>query len=784
MNILTRNLSQFIGVPNDLEDITGKYIMEVDAYQPLSTATHIVIGHVLTCIKHPDSDHLHVTTVDIGQKDPLQIVCGASNIASGQYVIVAKVGAILPGDFEIKNSVIRKIESQGMICSLKELGIDEKLVTDEPAKGIYVFDKPQKIGQDARVTLGLDGYQLTLGMTPNRGDLLSHLGFAYDLSAITQKKVSIPAVTFKETQEKNPVTVDIQTDGCGRYYARSMKVTIKASPWWLKNALIAWDIKPINNVVDITNYILMVYGTPLHAFDRKKVATDQIVVRYAKKGEKVVTLDEEARILKETDVAITNGKQIIAVGGVMGLENSMIDDRTDAIILEAAYFDPNHIRKTSHHLGLRSDSSLRFERGIDDTRVKLGLEAATQMLVELADAKVDFGIAESINFEYKQKAITVFPKRLNQKLGLKLKTEEIKSYFKRLNYDVETLHDSLLLMPPSYRKDIQIEADILEELARIHGYDNIDNQSLVITGKGGLTKRQKSMRSLRHGLANLGFFELITYSLTKKEDVKNYQQLGESLDLLLPMSDDRKTLRQSLLPGMLDIVAYHYARHMRDLMFFEMGHVFAKDVEKSHLSLIATGKYLETSWHKKDVEVDFYVFKGFLEQVAHLLDINLTLKKSEASFLHPGIQADIYFNENKVGYIGKIHPLYAKRKDVDDVYALELDLDALIFDKDVEKIEAVSKYPVITRDLSFVVDKSVAVGDILALIQQTARKLITNVSLFDIYQGNNLKENEQSLAVSITFNDTYKTLEKEAVEKALKSIKNRLSFTFKAQIRD
>ena len=345
---------------------------------------------------HPNSNHLNVTTVNLGRDRVEQIVCGASNVGKDQYVIVAQVGSILPGDFVIKKSVIRGEASHGMICSLKELGIDDSLIPDDFKDGIYYFDEPKEIGKPALDVLNLDGWKMTLGLTPNRSDLLSVMGFAYDLASFTNQKVEVPFVKIVESKVVNPVKVEVKTDGCQRYYARHLTdIKIKESPWWLKSALLAQDIKPINNVVDISNYVLIEYGTPLHMFDANKVKTNHIIVRNAKDGEEVVSLDGIKRILTLDDVVITDGKNPIAIGGVMGLENTMIDVKSTSVILEAAYFEPKRIAKTSKRLNLKSDSSLRFERGLDDTRVILGLERATELLVELAGAKVSKGYYNS-----------------------------------------------------------------------------------------------------------------------------------------------------------------------------------------------------------------------------------------------------------------------------------------------------------------------------------------------------------------------------------------------------
>ncbi len=781
MNILEHLLNQFIEVPQNLYELTNKHIIEVDDYLSLLEANQLTIGYVKTCENHPNSDHLHVTTVDVGT-EVLQIVCGASNVRAGQTVIVATPGTVLPGNFEIKKSVIRGIESFGMICSLKELGFDEKYIPAAFSEGIYYFDETIKPGSDTIKVLGLLGKKLILGMTTNRGDLLSHLGFAYDLAAVLNKKVNISVPTIKPSSHQNPLTVKIETDGCFKYDARVLEVKIKESPWWLKNALIQSDIRPINNVVDITNYILIMYGTPLHAFDYQKVDSHEIMIRSAKNNERIVTLDEQERILASGDVVITNGKKPIALGGVMGLLNTVIDNQTTKIILEAALFDPKRIAETSKRLDLKSDSSLRFERGIEFERIRLGLEKATELLVELADGVVYNGIASAFGIEPKPVVIKTSYERLNKHLGTNLSKDTMKSILSRLSYQVDDKKD-LKVVVPDYRKDISIEADLVEEIARIYGYDNIPHHRLQIEHLGGFTKEQKHQRTLRHLLANLGLNEVINYSITGTID--DFPKIGETIGVLMPMAEDKKYLRQSLMPGLLSSISYHQSRQMNDLGFFEMGHVFAKNLEVNHLAVALSGTWIHSEWLKRKLNGDYYILKGILELIGETFDVPLYVAPSTSvNALHPGIQGTIMLKDQKIGTIGRIHPKTEAGFDVKDVYAFELDLSLLLKHLGQTSYEAVSRFPSVTRDISFIIDEIHPIADVLQLIQQTARKIIHKVELFDVYRGTNVKEGHQSLAVSITFQNKEKTFEKDDIEKALKSIKNRLNFAFKAEVRD
>jgi phenylalanyl-tRNA synthetase beta chain len=783
--IITQNmLKKWVNIPDDILEVTNQKIIEVESFEPLNTATNLVIGKVLTCVPHPNSDHLNLTTVDLGDRIE-QIVCGAPNVRKDQYVVVAQVGTVLPGNFEIKKSKIRGEESSGMICSLQELGIDEELIPDDFKEGIYHFAEPKEIGSPALEALSLEGWKMTLGLTPNRSDLLSILGFAYDLASLTHQKVVIPEIKIKEEKTENPVKVEIKTEGCLRYYARHMsEVTIKESPWWLKSALLAHDIKPINNVVDISNYVLLEYGTPLHMFDAKKVKSNHIVVRDANEDEEVISLDGLKRILKKDDVVITDGEKPIAIGGVMGLENTMIDENSTSVILEAAYFDSKRIQKTSKRLNLKSDSSLRFERGIDDRRVLLGLERATELLIELADAKVSKGISEVITKERKIPTIEVPKTFFSDRLGVEIEEEALLDYFDRYQYQVVTKENHFLITPPSYRIDLEIPADILEEIARMHGLNQIPMTKHLNQTHGYLTQKQMRLRNLRHELAHLGLHEVITYSLTDEENYNKYQSIGEKVEILMPLSSDKKVLRQSLLNGLLQTVSYNQNRQTDDVHLFEIGHVFAKGVEYSTLAIAMSGKWHQSKWQKQGIDVDFYVLKGVLDQVMKALDIDLTYETTkEHAFLHPYRQAHIKYGDDVIGLIGEIHPSEQKALDINLTYVLELKLDKLLKHKAVFTFETISKYPNIERDLAIVVDEDIEAKALIAMIKQTLRQNLVELSVFDVYQGSHIETGKKSIAFNLVFNDSSKTLETQDVDKLMKKVVSRLAYEYKAEVR-
>ncbi|WP_025725129.1 phenylalanine--tRNA ligase subunit beta [Acholeplasma granularum] len=783
MFILENILKNFIKVPSNLYEVTNQQIIEVDAYETLNSSTKLVVGHVLECVKHPNSDHLSLTKVNIGS-EVLSIVCGAKNVDKGQYVIVAQVGSVLPGNFEIKEATVRGEKSLGMICSLTELGFDEKYIQEEFKNGIFYFDHEVTPGTNGLEALGLHLNKLLLGLTPNRGDLLSHLGFAYDLASMLNIPVTIPKTNFKESNQVNNIDVVLDTNDCHLYNLRVMDVTVKESPIWLKNALIQSDIRPINNVVDITNYILITYGTPLHAFDFNKVNSSKIVVRNALDNEVVETLDEVTRNLQTTDIVITNGEKPIALGGVMGLNNSSIDNNTTKIMLEAALFNKNSIAQTSKRLNLRSDSSLRFERGVESSRVLMGLEAATQMLVELADAMVYKNITSNQTILPVNPTIEVNPKNVNRLLGTELTLQEIINYLTRLNYKVNKNDNNIEVQAPDYRKDIEIEADVIEEILRVYGYHHIENKKVQPTSIGELSTKQKNIRKLKNMLSGFGLNEVINYSLVSQKEIKGFPQIGKNVEILMPLSDDRHILRQSLIPGLLKTLNYHLSRQITDLAIFETGHVFAEGIEQNNLAILLQSKLLDSSYLKQDIQNDFYVLKGLLDKIGAIFNLEFEVKKSnESAALHPGIQGTIYLRNQVIGIIGKTHPLTDQTFDIKDCYVLEINLDFLNENYNELTFEQISKYPSLQRDISFVVSKTYPVSDILAIIKQTARKYLTNIEVFDVYEGENVETGSHSVAISMTFNDPVKTLEKQDIEKILKSVQNRLEFNFKAVFR-
>lgn len=778
MKIIENNLKQFIDIPSNIAELTNSFITEVESFGPLTNINNLVIGHVLEKEKHPDADTLNILKVDLGNDYIEQIVCGAPNVDKGQYVIVAKIGAILPGDFVIKKSKIRGIESNGMVCSLQELGIDEKLIPEAFKKGIYYFEEVKEVGSNALTHLSLDGFTMELSLTPNRADLLSHYGYANDLAAVLGKKITLPSITIKEDSKKNDLSVVIESNNTNSYYARLFSnLEVKDSPWWIKSFLLAMGCQPINNVVDITNYILYTYGIPMHAFDAKKFGTKTIVIKDNKEKQNIVTLDGKTYTITNDEILITNGTNAMALGGVMGLENSMITNDSTDVILEVASFNAKTINEVSKKLNLKSDSSLRFERGIDEAVMQQALQHATSLLIEYANATVLSGIASDTRVTVTNPKIEIDPISIAKYMGNDISKEAIIDILERLNYTIED-NKKLVVTAPTYRHDIYEDHDVLEEVVRLYGMDQVENKPLLVTGLGQLTNKQVINRRLRHYLANIGFNEVVTYGMLKEENVKKYNDLGDILSVLKPLTIDRKSMRQSLLNGLEDVVKYNRARNYNNINIFEIGHVYAKDVEHNYLSVALSSPLQSTLWKKETDKIDFYYLSGILNNIMSILNVDYELVVSNNEALHPYQQASILIKGQKVGIIGLVHP----KQMLKPVYVFELDLD-LINNPNKFKYTTISKFPNVERDIAVVLDNTVEVKEVLRLINQTAKKQLVDLRVFDIYTGDHVGENQKSVAVRMTFNDPNKTLEGSDVDKLVNKIVKRIEFELGGTIR-
>ena len=771
-------LKQYTNVEDNASALAEKITrggIEVEGVEYLAEEiSGVVVGYVESKEKHPDAEKLNVCQVNVGEEENLQIVCGAPNVDAGQYVIVATVGAKLPG-IKIKKAKLRGVESQGMICSLAELGLSKSVVPKNYQEGIYVFETEQELGSDVVEVLGLNDYILDLSITPNRADALSMRGLTYELGALYNNKVDFKDVEKEEDYEATSLQVAIESDSCRNYVGQVVKnVEVKSSPLWLQTRLMNSGIRPINNIVDITNYVLLEFGQPMHAFDKDLVG-DKIVVRDAKEGEVLETLDGEERKLQTTDLVITDGTRAIALGGVMGGKNTEVSEETKNIILESAYFNPTSVRRTSAANGLRSDSSARFEKGIDPNMQKAALARAVELILELCPNAVvesSVGVVNKVD----DKVVEITTSYINNYLGIILSTEEIVAILEGLSFKVEVSGEDLVVKVPTRRPDISIKQDLVEEVIRIYGYDNLASTlpKFSKTTKGGLTYSQRMVRDLRAVYASLGFNDTINYSLVSEEEATQYTlEDHHKVRLLMPMTETHSTLRQSLIPGLLNTVQYNVARKQKDLKLLEIGRVFfgsgddnIQPKETVYLSAALTGEERSTKWLKETSTLDFFAAKGYLEVVFERLGLEekVTYKKSTLEGMHPGRFAEVYLGEKRIGFIGEVHPQVADKLGLNTTYVFEINLDEVISEGKVKpKYEEVTKYPEITRDIAMLVDVKDEYQNIYNVVESVNSKLITKVELFDLYVGAELLVGKKSLALTITYSDKQKTLTDEEV---------------------
>jgi phenylalanyl-tRNA synthetase beta chain len=761
----------------------------------------VVIGHILDRKQHPNADKLSVCQVDIGEVEPVQIVCGAPNVEKGQKVPVAKVGAVLPDNFKIKKAKLRGEVSQGMICSAQELGIEDRLVATEFKDGIMVLPEQLEVGSSALVHLELDDYILELDLTPNRSDCLSMLGVAYEVGAILGREVQHPSIDINEgvASIKDMVSVKIEAkELCPHYAARMVKgVKIGQSPLWLQNRLISAGIRPINNVVDIANFIMIEYGQPLHTFDAKQVKDGQIIVRQAREGEQVVTLDDKKRTLKEGMLLITDPEKVLAIAGVMGAANSEVTSETTDIIIESAYFAGQSIRSTSKTLGLRSEASLRFEKGVDSERVYAAANRAAALLVEIAGGEVVQGVAEQKVKEFERTEISVNMVHLNNVLGTTLNTSEVTNILDRLAFDYENKGHEILVDIPTRRPDLRIEEDVMEEVARLYGYDLIPTTLPTgVTTPGSRTKRQKLRRIVKAFLQGTGLDQVVTYSLTSKQNAERgnvIQQHVSPIALAMPMSEERSHLRTTIIPNLLEIASYNKNRKHADTHVFEVGHTFLtkeeslRDLpqEKEMIAGVITGVWQTHPWQQVKVPVDFYALKGIVEGLLEKLEIqNISYEADALDGYHPGRTAWIKHEEQLIGFIGQLHPQLQSDFDLDPTYCFELSLDHLL-DHLPQEISYVTlpKFPSIQRDLAVVVNREMVAGNLSSTILEVGAPLLKSVHLFDVYEGERIEAGKKSLAFSLTYQDTEKTLTDEDVAQVHDKIVKELEQKWQADLR-
>ena len=775
MKLSTNFLKDYVDIDVDVktlaEDMT-RVGNEYDSAEPLINATNLVVGEVIECEMHPDSDHLHVCKVNVGS-EVLQIVCGAPNCRKGLKVIVALDGAVLPGDFKIKKGNIRGVESNGMLCSIAELGLESKFLRPEDKEGIHELPEDAKPGEDPIKLIGMDDDVIDFELTANRGDLLSILGMAYEVGAIYDKKVKDIDLSHKDTSEdiNNSFKVVRNTENCSIFLAKKVEnVEIKESPAFIKNRLIASGIRPINNVVDISNYVMLETGQPLHFYDADTLK-GMLEVRMAKAGEKLTTLDEIERTLSEDDIVISDGEKAIGLAGVMGGLDTEITENTKNIIIEAAIFNPGKIRRTAKAI-LRSEASTRFEKGLDPNRTYMAVERSCNLLEKYAGATIVGGLVKEDTTSKEDTKIEITFEKINKVLGTTIAKEDVCDVFRKLDFKCEANAEKAIVYVPKRRIDISIEEDLIEEVGRIYGVDNIVGKLPELPIKTG--SYDKVARNIRNKMVDLGLNETLSYILVNDKEANNFtSDNSEIIPLLDPMTEERNTLRKSILQSLYKIYEYNKAHYNKDVNVFEIARTFKKEneeyIEERKIACLMTGEYYLGINNKKNV--DFYIIKGITEELLDFLGygnrysfvINETIPKT----YHPGQSAAISVNNDIVGYIGRLHPAFCK----DAVYTMEINLDKLLDKKTGKmKYKEISKYPSIKKDLAIVVDNNVTSSEVAMAIKKAAGSLLLGTEIFDVYQGEGLEDNKKSLAYSLEFGANDRTLTDEEINAVVEKI--------------
>jgi len=794
--------------PSELAEMMTRGGIEIDIVEERNKGiSDVVVGYVKSKEKHPDADKLNVCKIDVGTGEELQIVCGAANVDAGQHVPVAVVGAKLPGDFKIKRAKLRGVESQGMICSAKELGLNDKLLPKEQQEGILVLPSHLELGTPITDVLALNDHVLELDLTPNRSDALSMLGVAYEVASLTGREVKLPQADVFGAAEKteNYISVSIaEPELCSHYSARYIQgINVKQSPLWLQNKLIAAGIRPINNIVDVTNFVMLEYGQPLHAFDADQVTDGKIIVRLAEAGEVLVTLDDQERKLEPHMLVIADPTKALGLAGVMGGASSEVTETTVNILLESAKFSGKSIRKTSRQLGLRSESSLRFEKEVDPDRVIDALNRAAALIAELGNGLVTDGIVEAKVAEAAPLHVTVTLSKINTFLGTALSLLEVKTILARLGFSFELqAEEQFNVTVPTRRGDITLDVDLIEEIARVYGYDNIPTTPIhgeVIPG--ALTKAQAIRRELRKRLSDAGLLEVVSYSFTSPQHTVLFPELAQhtnAVKLLMPMSEDRSVLRTNIIAQLIDIAQYNRNRKNDSVALFELGSVFHTEEEKvtklphekHRFAALLTGNRTESAWNNKSVSYDFFDAKGIVELITKVLGIEelISYQSAQPTNFHPGRTAEIILNvdgqKHGIGYVGQLHPELQLSSDLADTYVVEIDLEKVYeFANDDIVYKVLPRYPAIQRDIAVVVEDSVAVGQLLASITATAGELLESVQVFDVYTGERLGANKKSIAIALVYRHKERTLTDEEVTELHGGVVAQLEQSFGAELR-
>ena len=773
--------------------------IEVEGVEtPAEALSKLVVGHVLSCEDVPET-HLHLCQVDTGDAEgPRQIVCGAPNVTAGIKVIVAIPGARIANNYKIKKGKIRGMESLGMICSLAELGLPDSIIPKEFADGIQILPEDAVPGDSIFPYLDLDDEIIELSITPNRADALSMRGVAHEVAAIYGKSVHFPEKTVTEDSKpaSDKISVAIESDKVATYASRVVEnVNVQPSPQWLQNLLMNAGIRPINNVVDVTNYVLLYFGQPMHAFDLDKFEDSRIVARDARDGEKLVTLDGEERELTAEDIVITVADKPVALAGVMGGASTEIDNNSKNVVLEAAVFDGKSVRKTSSRLNLRSESSSRFEKGINNDTVLEALDFAAAMLQELANGTVLAGRVQAGSVDTEPVQVSTSLDYVNVRLGTALTFADIEDVFAKLGFGLTGDADKFTVSVPRRRWDISIQADLVEEIARIYGYEKLPTTLPEAAGTAGeLTETQVLRRKVRTIAEGAGLTEIISYALTTPEKAVEFAVTPTNLtELMWPMTVDRSALRQNMVSGMLDTVAYNVNRKNSNVAIYEIGKVFEQNGnpkeelpnEINTFAFAISGLVAEKDFQTKATPVDFFYAKGIVEALFDKLEVSVDyVPTKDLASMHPGRTAAIVLDGQTIGFLGQVHPQTAKNYGIPETYVAEINLSAVEAAlQPAQPFVEITKFPAVSRDIALLLKAEITHQEVLDAIYSAGVKRLVAVKLFDVYAGEKLGTGMKSMAYSLTFQNPNDNLTDEEVAKYMEKITKALTEKVEAEVR-
>ena len=790
-------LKQYVEIKESIEEVANALTMigqEVEAIEIQGeNLENVVIGQIVEFDRHPNSDRLTLLKVNVGEGEPLQIICGATNHKLNDKVVVAKIGATLPGDFKIKKSKIRDVESYGMLCSEEELGFAKE------SDGIIILPEDAPIGKEYREYLNLNDVIFELEITPNRPDCLSHIGIAREIAAFYDRKVKYPSIEINETIESINTLIKVNIDDkerCKRYVGKIVKnVKVQESPEWLKRRIQAMGLNPINNIVDITNFVMFEYNQPMHAFDFDKLKGN-INVRAAKENEEITTLDGVDRVLKNNELVIADEERAIAIAGIIGGDATKIDNETKNIFVEVAYFTPDNIRRTSRELGIFTDSSYINERGMDIQNLETVVERAVSLIAEVAGGEILSDTIDRYLEKPEKYEISLNLEKLNKFIGKNLSSDEVAKILTNLNIEIKTIgEDKMLLTPPTYRGDLIRPADIYEEVIRMYGFDNIEARMPVMSIESGEENTNfKVSRIIREILREQGLNEVINYSFIPKSAKELFSFEDGIIEIKNPLSEDMAIMRPSLVYSLVNNIKENLNRNQTDLKIFEVSKTFknlgsAKDglaTEELKVAIALSGREDKNLWNQTKTDYDFYDLKGYIEYLFERLNINkFNLERAKDVNFHPGVSAEIKIGEDVIGIFGELHPTLINNVGIkrEKVFFAEINLTKLMkYMKIKVNYESISKYPEVLRDLAITLDKDILVGNMTKDIKKKVN-LVEKIDIFDVYSGDKVEAGKKSVAMSIVLRDKTRTLTDQDIDTAMKNILSLIKDKYNGEIR-